>query len=93
MTSRISEPELIALLRSIFLKHSCSEHVATLLAENMAGAERDGAKSHGIFRMKGNLGSLDSGWVDGMAVPAIEDVAPDFPHLSVFAHRHIRRAS
>ena len=38
-----------------------------LLAENMAGAERDGAHSHGIFRIAGNLGSLDSGWVDGKA--------------------------
>ena len=60
----------------MFLRHACSEHVATLLAENMAGAERDGAHSHGIFRIKGNLGSLDSGWVDGKAVPVLEDVAP-----------------
>ncbi|MGN6489341.1 MAG: Ldh family oxidoreductase, partial [Devosia sp.] len=52
------------------------DNVATLLAENMAGAERDGAHSHGIFRIKGNLGSLDSGWVDGKAVPVLEDVAP-----------------
>ncbi len=50
--------------------------VANILAENMAGAERDGAQSHGIFRVNGNLGSLDSGWVDGQAVPVLEDVAP-----------------
>jgi delta1-piperideine-2-carboxylate reductase len=42
----------------------------------MADAERDGALSHGIFRVSGNLGSLDSGWVDGRAAPAVEDVAP-----------------
>ncbi|RYE10983.1 MAG: Ldh family oxidoreductase [Hyphomicrobiales bacterium] len=76
MTTRISYAELEALLRQIFLNHGCSEHVADLLASNMAGAERDGAHSHGIFRIKGNLGSIDSGWLDPKAVPVLEDVAP-----------------
>jgi delta1-piperideine-2-carboxylate reductase len=73
---RIPVEELEALLRAIFLRHGCSEHVAGLLAANMAGAERDGAHSHGVFRIKGNIGSLDSGWLDGKAVPVLEDVAP-----------------
>lgn len=76
MSVRVPYEELKSLLRAIFLRHACSDHVATLLAENMAGAERDGAHSHGVFRIKGNLGSLDSGWVDGKAVPTLEDVAP-----------------
>jgi delta1-piperideine-2-carboxylate reductase len=29
-----------------------------------------------VFRIKGNLGSLDSGWLDGRAVPVLEDIAP-----------------
>lgn len=73
---RIRYDELVALLARIFRRHGCADHVAQLLAENMASAERDGAKSHGIFRMPGNLGSLDSGWVDGKAEFVIEDVAP-----------------
>ena len=76
MTTNVSYDELVRLLKAVFLNHACSEQVATLLAENMAGAERDGALSHGIFRIKGNLGSLNSGWVDGKAVPVLEDVAP-----------------
>jgi delta1-piperideine-2-carboxylate reductase len=76
MSVRIPYGELVALLDAIFRRHGCSEHVAALLAANMAGAERDGAHSHGIFRIKGNLGSLDSGWLDGMAVQVLEDVAP-----------------
>lgn len=76
MTVRVPYEELVRLLKAMFLRHACSDQVATLLAENMAGAERDGAHSHGIFRIKGNLGSLDSGWVDGKAVPTLEDVAP-----------------
>lgn len=76
MTVRVSYAELVDLLKAIFLNHGCSDHVATLLADNMAGAERDGAHSHGVFRIKGNLGSLDSGWLDGKAVPVLEDVGP-----------------
>lgn len=76
MMTRVSYDELVALLAAAFRRHGCSDHVAALLAENMAGAERDGAHSHGVFRIKGNLGSLDSGWVDGKAVPVLEDVAP-----------------
>jgi delta1-piperideine-2-carboxylate reductase len=74
--TRISYDDLLALLQAIFFRHGCSESVAKLLAANMAGAERDGAHSHGVFRIKGNLGSLDSGWLDGKAVPVLEDVAP-----------------
>ena len=75
-TTRISYDQLAALIDAIFRRHGCSDHVAMILAENMAGAERDGAHSHGVFRIRGNLGSLDSGWVDGTAVPVLEDVAP-----------------
>jgi len=74
--SRISVHDLAALLKAIFLRHGCSDAVANILADNMALAEGDGAHSHGIFRVNGNLGSLDSGWVDGKAVPVLEDVAP-----------------
>lgn len=73
---RISVQDLAALLRAIFLRHGCSDEVATLLANNMALAEGDGAHSHGIFRIAGSLGSLDSGWVDGKVKPILEDVAP-----------------
>jgi delta1-piperideine-2-carboxylate reductase len=75
-TTRIPQDELVALLAAIFRRHGCSEPVAAILAQNMADAERDGALSHGIFRVAGNLGSLDSGWVDGRATPVVEDVAP-----------------
>ena len=73
---RISVRELAALLKAIFIRRACREPVATILADHMALAEGDGAHSHGIFRLAGNLGSLDSGWVDGKAEPAVEDVAP-----------------
>jgi len=74
----LSLPALVELLETILLRHGCSAKVARSLAENCAQAERDGAQSHGVFRIPGYLSTLDSGWVDGKAVPVVEDVAPAF---------------
>jgi len=74
----ISFADLTDLLRRIFLRHGTSAEVAAVLAENCASAERDGSHSHGIFRIKGYLASLAAGWVDGQAVPKVEDVAAGF---------------
>jgi hypothetical protein len=59
----------------VFVKHGTSPEVAAILAHNCASAERDGAHSHGIFRIPGYLSTLASGWVDGKAVPVVTDVA------------------
>lgn len=76
MTARVAYEELVSLLTAMFVRHSCSQHVATLLAQNMATAERDGAHSHGVFRIPALLASLDAGWVDGKVEPVLDDVAP-----------------
>ncbi|KPB77891.1 Ldh family oxidoreductase [Pseudomonas cannabina] len=77
-TRSLSFQQLTALLRQIFLTHGTSPDVADVLAENCASAQRDGAHSHGIFRMPGYLSSLACGWVDGKAVPVVEDVGAAF---------------
>jgi delta1-piperideine-2-carboxylate reductase len=77
-TQSISFTDLTELLRQIFLRHGTSEEVAGVLAQNCASAERDGSHSHGIFRIKGYLSSLAAGWVDGQAVPQVEDVGAGF---------------
>jgi delta1-piperideine-2-carboxylate reductase len=69
---------LVIRLRSILERAGCSRTIAQHIARNCASAERDGSKSHGIFRMPGYVSSLLSGWVDGTAAPVIEDVAPAF---------------
>ncbi|WWH41555.1 Ldh family oxidoreductase [Pseudomonas poae] len=69
---------LVALLHGLFVKHCTSPEVAAILARNCASAERDGAHSHGIFRIPGYLSTLASGWVDGQAVPQVTDVASGF---------------
>ncbi|WP_127145771.1 Ldh family oxidoreductase [Pelagibacterium montanilacus] len=78
MSATLSFSELRDLLEAIFLRHGTSPDVAAILAENCALCERDGATSHGVFRMQGYVDSLKSGWVDGKADPLLEDVAPGF---------------
>jgi delta1-piperideine-2-carboxylate reductase len=70
--------ELTQLLQRIFLRHGTRVEVAQVLADNCARAQRDGSHSHGVFRIPGYLASLASGWVDGQALPVVEDVASGF---------------
>ncbi|WP_262504366.1 Ldh family oxidoreductase [Sphingobium sp. KCTC 72723] len=69
---------LVALLERVFVAHGVSRANAAILARNCAGAERDGAASHGLFRMAGYVATLRSGWVDGAAVPVVEDAGASF---------------
>jgi delta1-piperideine-2-carboxylate reductase len=79
-TSQVQLPftQLTALLGKIFERHGTSPTVAQCLAFNCASAQRDAAHSHGVFRIPGYLSTLASGWVDGKAVPVVEDIASGF---------------
>lgn len=70
--------ELANLLQRIFFRHGCSEAVAAVLAHNCASAQRDGAHSHGVFRIPGYVSTLASGWVNGRAEPVVRDVASGY---------------
>jgi delta1-piperideine-2-carboxylate reductase len=70
--------ELVALLDGIFVRHGVSPVNAKILSENCAACERDGSLSHGIFRIPGYVSSLKSGWVDGAALPVVEDTGGAF---------------
>ncbi|MEX5684522.1 MULTISPECIES: Ldh family oxidoreductase [Pseudomonas] len=78
VSQNLSFDALTGLLEKIFLRHGTSADVARVLAQNCAGAERDGAHSHGVFRIPGYVSTLQSGWVNGQAVPVVEDVASGF---------------
>lgn len=78
VSSTMSLDELTQLLETIFTRHGTSAEVARTLAANCASAERDGAHSHGVFRIPGYVSTLNSGWVNGKAVPKVEDVASGF---------------
>ncbi|MFJ1337439.1 Ldh family oxidoreductase [Pseudomonas caricapapayae] len=76
--TQIAFADLQALLQRIFVRHGTSEAVARALAFNCASAQRDGAHSHGVFRIPGYVSTLASGWVDGKAVPVVTDVASGY---------------
>jgi delta1-piperideine-2-carboxylate reductase len=80
----LSFDALQSLLQAVFERHGVSTAVAQVLADNCASAQRDAAYSHGVFRLPGYLSTLASGWVDGQAVPEVDDVAPGF--VAVDAH-------
>ena len=75
---RINYDDLRSLLREIFLNNGTSNNVADILAANCAGCERDGAISHGIFRVPGYVASLATRWVDGKAEPDVNRISPSF---------------
>ena len=64
--------ELTALVQQVFLRHGASVGNSAILARTVVFAERDGAKSHGLFRLPGYVSTLESGWVDGTAEPELE---------------------
>ncbi|MFJ4157454.1 Ldh family oxidoreductase [Pseudomonas sp. NPDC089752] len=75
---RVPFAELQGLLQTIFRHHGCSEAVAMVLAHNCASAQRDGAHSHGVFRIPGYVSTLASGWVNGQVTPRVTDVAAGY---------------
>jgi len=70
--------ELCLLIKKVLMRAGVKEETATILSHNCASCERDGTKSHGIFRVAGYLSSLECGWVDGKAEPKIEDCGASF---------------
>jgi len=77
-TVRLSLAELSDLLAGVFAASGVAPAQAAILGDNCARCERDGATSHGVFRIPGYRASLASGWIDGRATPVIERVAPAF---------------
>lgn len=49
---------------------------ANVVADVVTCAERDGTRSHGLFRLPGYVSAMRNGRVDGTAVPEVTDVAP-----------------
>lgn len=75
-TVRLPIAEIERLTASYLRACGCDKANAAALARTLAAAERDGAASHGLFRLDGYVASLKSGKVNGKAVPRIETIAP-----------------
>lgn len=70
--TRISLDEVHDLALQVFLANGCDQPNAAALARTVRDAERDGAESHGLFRVPGYVAALRSGKVDGRADPDLD---------------------
>jgi delta1-piperideine-2-carboxylate reductase len=68
---QVSFAELVALVEAVLVNGGFSPPNARVIAEIVAAAERDGARSHGLFRLAGYLSEVGSGWARGDAVPRL----------------------
>ncbi len=75
-TVTLSLDEVRDLTIRCFTANGCDTENAEAVASVIHAAERDGAKSHGLFRLPGYVKSLRSGKVNGRARPRVEDLAP-----------------
>jgi delta1-piperideine-2-carboxylate reductase len=76
MNRTIAFDDLVEKLTSVLVAHRMSNAAARVIADRMAQAQRDGALSHGLLRLPGYIATLESGWVDGAAVPRMDDAGP-----------------
>ena len=72
-TARLTVGALTALIEEIFRKAGLDAQAAGAMAQVIAAGERDGAKSHGIYRVAGCLATVKAGKVVPDAVPAVVD--------------------
>jgi len=67
--------------RAALTAHGCDEANAAAVTDTISRAERDGAASHGLFRLPGYIASLQSGKVNGRNRPRVSDRAPAVLHV------------
>lgn len=79
MTPKTESLELHAihdLAQQTLIANGADAANAEAVATTIAQAERDGAQSHGLFRIPGYVAALGSGKVNGAAQPQVEQVTP-----------------
>ena len=67
--THLSLEEVEALARGCLTANGCDQANAETVAATVTAAERDGAASHGLFRIPGYVAALRSGKVNGRAKP------------------------
>jgi len=75
-TVSLSLNEILELAKKTLLANGCDEENASILADTIMRAERDGSVSHGLFRLPAYVAGLKSKKINGKARPELENVAP-----------------
>ncbi|HET7409802.1 MAG TPA: Ldh family oxidoreductase, partial [Paracoccaceae bacterium] len=73
---RLTLEEVSDLATRALEANGCDERNAAAVARTVTAAERDGAKSHGLFRIPGYVGSLRNGKINGRADPQVRRLGP-----------------
>jgi len=64
------------LAKKTLLSNHCDDETATILADLIMKAERDGSLSHGLFRLPAYVSGLKSGKINGKARPEVKKISP-----------------
>ena len=68
--------EIFDLAKKTLLANGCDDETASVLADLIMKAERDGSLSHGLFRLPAYVSGLKSGKINGKARPEVKKVSP-----------------
>ena len=75
-TLSLTLDEIFELAKKTLLTNGCDEETATILADLIMKAERDGSLSHGLFRLPAYVSGLKSGKINGKARPEVKKISP-----------------
>jgi len=67
--------EILDLAKKTLLANGCDDETASILAELIMKAERDGSLSHGLFRLPAYISGLKSGKINGKARPEVKKIS------------------
>ena len=74
-TVSLTLDEILNLAKKTLLANGCDEETATILADLIMKAERDGSLSHGLFRLPAYVSGLKSGKINGKARPEVKKIS------------------
>jgi len=75
-TVSLTLDEIFNLAKKTLLSNLCDDETATILADLIMKAERDGSLSHGLFRLPAYVSGLKSGKINGKARPEVKKISP-----------------
>ena len=75
-TVSLTLDEILNLAKKTLLANGCDDETASILAELIMKAERDGSLSHGLFRLPAYVSGLKSGKINGKGKPEVKKISP-----------------
>ena len=75
-TVSLSLDEIFELAKKTLLANGCDDDTANILSDLIRNAERDGAVSHGLFRLPAYVIGLKGGKINGKGKPIVKKISP-----------------